>query len=309
MNCYLTGFGDPICCVAYLPAQESLVAADNRHLFFWQIGHPEPTTSAELSHRGLINLVPIDHGQQLITWEDVHGTLWGRTTQGWQAISRFSFLDTPRGLWYFDQTRELHSFHFDRERAGAYLRKYHIEHGRLEESEEIRLPIPTFVQDPFLIHPSMDRNKALDLSQDGLRFATADTSKRIHVWEGGPLEYRRTLKTRGFAMGVSWSPDGQWLAIDAGTSVHLYSTPDLTLARSVKTKYTYGPSLAWSPDSRLFARTDTSTTVRAYDPYTGQEMFALTNKRGVQWCLTFSPDGLTLAVGTYTGAVYLWDVG
>jgi WD40 repeat protein len=75
-----------------------------------------------------------------------------------------------------------------------------------------------------------------------------------------------------------------------------------------KAKYCYGPCLAWSPDGRLLARTDRSTSVRVYDTAAGREVQAVGAKRGVLYSAAFSPDGLTLATGSYNGHVRVWDV-
>ena len=54
------------------------------------------------------------------------------------------------------------------------------------------------------------------------------------------------------------------------------------------------PGLAWSPDGRLLARTDNSTTVRVYEVATGRQVMAVGGKRGRLRCVAFSPAG-TLA--------------
>jgi WD40 repeat protein len=67
--------------------------------------------------------------------------------------------------------------------------------------------------------------------------------------------------------------------------------------------------VAWSPDGRLLARADRSTTARVYETAAGREVASLKAKRGILTCVAFAPDGLTFATGTIDGRVRVWDVG
>jgi WD40 repeat protein len=146
------------------------------------------------------------------------------------------------------------------------------------------------------------------LSDDGRRLALSAREKAVHLWElpkGSP----RTIRLRGFPCGLALSPNGDRLAIDAGTTVYIYDAATLRLLNQWKAKYSYVPDLAWSPDGQLLARTDRSTTVRVYEVESGNEVMAVGTKRGLLTCVAFSPDGLTLATGAREGAVRLWDLG
>jgi WD40 repeat protein len=146
------------------------------------------------------------------------------------------------------------------------------------------------------------------LSADGRRLALSPNEKSVHLWDTGSGKRLASLALRGKPNTLALSPDGSRLVIDAGTTVYVHDTATLDPVTKWKARYSYVPSLAWSPDGRLVARTDMSTTVRVHDVATGREVMAVGAKRGVLVSAAFSPDGLTLATGTYEGPVRVWDV-
>jgi WD40 repeat protein len=147
------------------------------------------------------------------------------------------------------------------------------------------------------------------LSEDGRRLALSAREKAVHVWDLTTGEPPRSIRLRGFPCGLALSPNGDRLAIDAGTTVYIHDAATLRLLAQWKAKYSYVPDLAWSPDGRLLARTDRSTTVRVYEVDSGTVVMAVGTRRGLLTSVAFSPDGLTLATGTREGPVRVWDLG
>lgn len=156
------------------------------------------------------------------------------------------------------------------------------------------------------LKPSACRRKVA-LSADGRRFALSPNPKAVCVWDVDSGQMLGDLALRQRPSGLSFSPDGSRLVVDVGT-VYVYDTTTLDLVGRWKAKYSYSPGLAWSPDGRLLARTDNSTTVRIYEAATGRQVLALGARGGRLTCVAFSPDGLTLATGTHEGPVRVWDV-
>jgi WD40 repeat protein len=157
------------------------------------------------------------------------------------------------------------------------------------------------------LNPSSCRSEVA-LSVDGSRLAVSPNEKSVHLWDVGSGKRLVSLALRGKPNALALSPDGSRLVIDAGTTVYVHDTARLELVTKWKAKYSYVPSLAWSPDGKLLARTDMSTTVRVHDAATGRQVMAVGAKRGVLVSAAFSPDGLMLATGTYEGPVRVWDV-
>jgi WD40 repeat protein len=151
------------------------------------------------------------------------------------------------------------------------------------------------------------------LSDDGTRLAVAPRelpnnplAREAFVWDVGTGKPPRRVEASGHPCALSFSPDGSRLVIDVGT-VYVHDTATLEVVASWKAKYDY-PRLAWSPDGKLLARTDNSTTVRVYEAATGRQVLAVGGKRGRLVCAAFSPDGLMLATATSQGPIRVWDV-
>jgi WD40 repeat protein len=73
----------------------------------------------------------------------------------------------------------------------------------------------------------------------------------------------------------------------------------------------WGPSLAWSPDSRVLAYGDGEHTIRLSDVATGQPIQTFTGPYCFSYFLVYSPDGITLASADEEfdpAVVRLWDV-
>jgi WD40 repeat protein len=65
---------------------------------------------------------------------------------------------------------------------------------------------------------------------------------------------------------------------------------------------------ACSPDRRWFAASASDLTIRIMNADGGREIARLEGHDGLMRAVQFSPDGQTLAVGTFHGTIYLWHV-
>jgi WD40 repeat protein len=150
---------------------------------------------------------------------------------------------------------------------------------------------------------------ATDLSVDGKWFLVSAREKAVHVWQAVEGRYIGAVKLRGITNEAKFSPDGSRFAVDGGTTVYVFQTATLELLSSWKIKHCYHPHIAWSPDGRLLARTDISTTLRIQDVDGGTEALAISAREyGRLSSAAFAPDGLTILVGTNNGFVIVWDV-
>jgi WD40 repeat protein len=123
-------------------------------------------------------------------------------------------------------------------------------------------------------------------SPDG-RFVTANTDKGVgYVWDAATGKVVLTVRVgeKGFTRAVAVSPDGRLAA---------------AVGRPVLNSGEFGrdPDPAYLPQPRVVL----------YDLTTGKVIDTLVCPHGVPGPAAFSPDGQTLAVGSY-GAVHLFDV-
>jgi WD40 repeat protein len=146
------------------------------------------------------------------------------------------------------------------------------------------------------------------LSPDGTRLATAAREKAVQIWDAKTGKHFDMLPQRGFVEALAWSPDGETLALNAGTTVRLYDVAARAERVAFKVKYCYLPRMAFSPDGRLLATTDNGTGVHLWDVATGVRRTTLRAGRERRVPVAFAPDGLTIAAGGANGTVAVWDV-
>src|SRR5262249_24967792 len=64
--------------------------------------------------------------------------------------------------------------------------------------------------------------------------------------------------------------------------------------------------VCFSPDGKRLASAGRDRTVRVWDAWTGQELFALHGYADEVGCVSFSPDGQLLASGSFDRTVRVW---
>src|SRR5262249_10685089 len=156
----------------------------------------------------------------------------------------------------------------------------------------------------------------LAFAADGKRLASGGHDKTRALWE--PLtgrEIARFTKDQDDIGSVAFSPDASLLAhgCEDGAIVLLDS------AGKVRQRFGSGPysvrGLAFSPDGKTLASASTAQasesgpgTVSLWEVNTGQARWQARVSDGRIHCLTFSPDGWTLALGSGDHQVHRWDL-
>lgn len=297
--------------VLYLPGEPArLLATTSDELFIWKLGEPVPiaTFSWELTDQDdgrmhILALSPDGHwllGANLTTirvWDITTTVPTLRKTVEQRELLAASFNESSDEIW-----------------AVPRLPKWGILRAKLKGRKAF-----TFgAVEPLANNDEFDPNnfpylswlrEAMVVSADGRYFAGSTRGRCSPVWDIRTGSCLGSVRTRRSPTRLSLSPDGHLFALDCGTTIYVHETTAFDSVCSWKTKYTYYPSLAWSPDATILARTDSSTTLRLFEVRTGRETAALTNKRGRNTAVAFAPDGLTCAVGTFDGLVRVWDVG
>jgi small GTP-binding protein len=101
---------------------------------------------------------------------------------------------------------------------------------------------------------------------------------------------------------MAWSPDGSRLAVSRSGKLRIFLDTDLAGFEEHEDKYT----IAWHPNSRLFAFDTSNDEVHIHDMATGADERLFQADFEVS-SIAWSPDGKWLAVGGFTGLV-LYEV-
>ena len=153
-------------------------------------------------------------------------------------------------------------------------------------------------------------------SPDGDTLATGNLVGEIHLWDASTGQYKTTFT--GHTSNISsltFSPDGRMLA--SGSTANNDKTArlwdaatgqQLKLFRPPGDPYGDGVRVAFNDDGSTLATIwGWDLTILLYDTTSGQQLKALTGHTTGVYAVAFSPDGDTLATGSFSGTIRLWD--
>lgn len=146
-------------------------------------------------------------------------------------------------------------------------------------------------------------------SPDGKQIASADQDGKIRIWDVGSATIFRTLTGHaGVAKVISYSPDGLLLATAADDNTMRLWDPwsgkelDRIQSNSIQ-------RLAFSPDGKRLVTVSLDGAVVLWDVPGMQEVITLRRQGGQPSSVTFSQNGLVLAVSDENGAIKVWQAG
>jgi len=177
--------------------------------------------------------------------------------------------------------------------------------------------------------PGRGRVECLALSPDGRVLAWADWDRRLRLCEASTGRELRRIALSDYVYGLAFSPDGKALAGAVwDRSVRLWEVSTGAERRRFEGLPRGGRALAFAPDGRAVAvafaadagedeegkgprkaRPRSAPAVHLLDVAGGRELRRFEARGEVNLtAVAFSPDGKTLAAGTGSGSVQLWEV-
>ena len=134
-------------------------------------------------------------------------------------------------------------------------------------------------------------------------------SGQVQLWDPGRMSKRDTLFGHsGAVLALAFSPDSQWLASGGMTGdVLVRRLPGGEMSRVLLGLTKAVTTIAISPDGCLLAAGGFDALVKVWDLSQGTLIATLPATAGAS-CAAFSPDGVQLAVASYTNDCVLYDV-
>ena len=151
--------------------------------------------------------------------------------------------------------------------------------------------------------------KYVQYSPDGKTFACDDDKDgTMLLFDANTGELLRTLKMPGHRQSVMdfrYSPDGLTLAVSNGYEIYFWDVPTGELQKTITGYADVVSTVIYSPNEETLVSLD--DIVRIWDLDTQKLVKTLSLESSIRR-IAYSPDGETLACGTYDKTIVLWNV-
>ncbi len=155
-----------------------------------------------------------------------------------------------------------------------------------------------------------ERTKELGFSPDGSLFVSAADDGRLWLSDaasGSPIATFTGVDPTS-SQSVVFSPDGRRLAVLCrDRSAKILDVPSLAVLTTLQLSTVYQAiSVNWSPDGTRLVTTCRDRMIRVWS-VDGTELKALSTENATPWSAEYSPDGKTIAIGSWLRWVELRD--
>ena len=149
----------------------------------------------------------------------------------------------------------------------------------------------------------------VEYSPDGKTFACDDDKDgTMLLFDTNTGELLRTLKMPGYRQSVMdfrYSPDGRTLAVSSGYEIYFWDVPTGELQKTITGYADVVSTVVYSPNEETLVSLD--DILRIWDLGTQKLVKTLSLESSIR-SIAYSPDGETLACGTYDKTIVLWNV-
>jgi tetratricopeptide (TPR) repeat protein len=149
---------------------------------------------------------------------------------------------------------------------------------------------------------------SVSFSPDGECVACGGSDGKIRIWKVSSGTEIMTINAHEIPIYcIAYSPDGKSIvSASADCTAKVWDTITGNEIITLRGHEDFVISAKFSPDAKLIITGSNDRTAKLWDAATGVELLTFPTQRGAD-DVTFSPDGKTIAVGTFEGFVELFE--
>ncbi|KAF9405228.1 hypothetical protein BGZ94_003686 [Podila epigama] len=138
--------------------------------------------------------------------------------------------------------------------------------------------------------------------------ATASCDKTVRIWDARSGKSIHTIDTGGQNINISWSPDGQNIAVgNKDDKISIIDTRTFQIEKTAQFKVEVN-EIGWNPQGNLFFLTTGQGHIKVLEYPSMKEIRIMEAHTANCYCLEFDPRGRYLATGSADAMVNLWDL-